>query len=180
MQGRVGKIKVPIEQLQQWRITALQLAKLASNLWGFDSKIEPQQNTKYIRIGMVKGAHGRKWLLLDPSSLDLETNGHIIPLVDALYFDNGNLQIDREHIQYCAEHAPRDHKKPYSPSTIKQEARKLNTAARDEDIRQAYLDIRKKHPWSSLHTDPWVAKRIHKLEIAQGVSVPRIIRIMKG
>jgi len=180
MQGRVGRIKVPVEQLQQWRITTLQLAKLVAKLLKIENKIEQQGDNNHIRIGMIDGGHGRKWLLLNLSSLELEINGHITPLIDALFFDNGNLQVDRERFQYCAGNASKDHKKPSSSSTAKQEARKLNTQARDEDIQQAYLEIRKKHPRSSFHTDQWVAKQISKLAIAQGATISRIIRIMKG
>ena len=180
MQGSVGKIEVPIEQLQQWRITALQLAKSIGELLGFENKIKQQRNNNPIRIGMVDGGHGRKWLLLNLPSLELEINGHITPLIDALYFDNGDLQIDREHFQYCAGNASKNHKKPYLSSTTKQEARKLSTQARDEGIQQAYLEIRKKHSRSSLCTDQWIAKQISKLAIAQSATIPRIIRIMKG
>ncbi len=180
MQARVGRIEVPVEQLQQWQITALRLAKLVAKLLGLENKIEQQGNNNPIRIGMVKSAHGRKWLSLNPSLLALEINSHFTLLLDVLYFDDSAIQIDLAHIQYCADNTPKDHKKPYSPSTTKQEARKLNTQARDEDIRQAYLDIRKKHSRSSFHTDRWVAIQISKLGIAQGATIPRIIRIMKG
>ncbi len=180
MQGIVGVIKVPVERLQQWRVTTLQLAKLVAKLLGFKNKIEHQQNKSHIRIGMVESDHGRKWLSLNLSPLELEINDHTPPLIDVLYFDDSVLQIDRAHIQYCADNAPKDHKKPYSLSTTKQEARRLNTQARDEDIQQAYLEIRKKHPRSSFHTNQWVAKQISQLTIAQAATIPRIIRIMKG
>lgn len=180
MQGIVGRIEVPVEQLQQWRITTLQLAKLVAKLLGLENKIEQQGKNNPISIGMVKSDHGRKWLSLNPSPQALEINNHFTLLFDVLYFDDSAIQIDAAHIQYCADNAPKDHKKPYSPSTTKQEARRLNTQARDEDIKQAYLEIRKIHPWSGFHTDQWVAKEISKLEIAQGCSIPRIIRIMKS
>ncbi|MBT4549124.1 MAG: hypothetical protein HOC39_07555 [Gammaproteobacteria bacterium] len=112
--------------------------------------------------------------------LALEINGTSIPLDEALYFDDDRLRIDRDKIQYCADTLPKQQGSSYSPSTTKQEARKLNTAARDEDIRQAYIDLRKQHPRSSLHTDQWVANHISKMEIAQGCSAERIIRIMKS
>lgn len=180
MQGRVGRGEVPIEQLQQWRITALQLAKLVAKLLGIKNKVERQRNKNCIRIGMVESDHGRKWLSLNLSPLELEINDHITPLINVLYFDDSALQVDRAHIQYCADNTPKNHKKGYPPSTTKQEARRLNTQARDEDIQQAYMDIRKKHRRSSFHTDQWVAKQISKLTIAQGATISRIIRIMKG
>jgi len=180
MQGRVGKIEVTVDQLQQWKLTAIQLAKLVAKLFGIGNKAEQQEDKNHIRIGMVDGDHGRKWLSLNLPSLELDINGHITPLIDALYFDNGGLQIDRAHFQYCASNVSKDHKKPYSSSTTKQEARKLNTQARDEDIQQAYMELRKQHTRSSFHTDQWIAKQISKLAIAQGATIPRITRIMKG
>ncbi len=180
MQGQMGLIQIPLEQLRQWRITALQLANALAGLLGFENKVEQKQGQDYIRIGTVKGKHGRKWVLMTISPLELDINGHVIPWDEAIYFEGNELRLDRDKIQYCADNTPKQHNKPYSPSTTKQQARKLNTDVRNEEIRQAYLDIRKQYPWSSLHTDQWVAKEISKRDIAQGCSIPRIIRIMKG
>lgn len=180
MQGQIGRSEIPVEQLQQWRTTPLQIAQTVAKLWGLDNKIEQQPNKQHIRIGMVKGANGRKWLVLNLSPLALEINGHAVSIADSIYFDKGQLLIDREYIQSCSDNAPRDHKKAYTSSTTKQEAGSLKTEVRNKDIQQAYSDIRKKNPRSSFHTDQWVAKQISKLDIAQGCSVSRITRIMKG
>ena len=180
MQGQMGAIPIPLEQVQQWRVTVLQLAKRVAELLAIKNKIEQKSNEEHIRIGPIKGKHGRKWLVMALAPLALEINGTSIPLDEALYFDDDRLRIDRDKIQYCADTLPKQQGSSYSPSTTKQEARKLNTAARDEDIRQAYIDLRKQHPRSSLHTDQWVANHISKMEIAQGCSAERIIRIMKS
>ena len=179
MQDQMGRIQIPLEHLRQWRITALQIAKVVVHLLDFDNKVERKQGQDHIRVGIMKGKHGRKWVLMTISPLTLDINGHVTPLNDSLYFEEGKLRIDRDRIQYHADKAPRRKKKPYSKSTTKQEARRLKTEARDVDIQQAYLEIRKKHPWSTLHTDQWVAKKISQLDIAQECSSERIQRIMK-
>jgi len=99
MQGRVGRIEVPVEQLQQWRITTLQLAKLVANLLGIKNKVERQRNKNHIRIGMVDNGHGRKPLLLNQSPLALEINGNTIPLETALFFKDEQLVVDRAAVE---------------------------------------------------------------------------------
>jgi len=40
MQGQMGRIAIPPERLRQWKITALQLAKVIAGLIGIECKAE--------------------------------------------------------------------------------------------------------------------------------------------
>lgn len=144
MQGRVGRIKVSVEQLQQWRITILQLAKLVAKLWGFENKVEQQRNNNYIRIGMVDSNQGRKWLSLNQSLLELEVNGRTIPLIDALFFKDEQLMIDQSAIEAMAGMPPQldvpvqNKKKPQSDSI----SHPLNVFRSMDDLKFREIKIR--------------------------------------
>jgi len=180
MQQYMGRVEVPLEKLQQWRITALQLAKVIASLMGFDNNITSAPGQTNIRIGSITTPHGRRILSLTTTPLALEINGHSVPLDHALFFEEGVLCLDQDTIQYYADSALTHKEKPYSPSQTKREAQKLKTKARDEDIQLAYIKLRKQHPPSPLHTDSWIASEIKKLDFAKNCSHGRIKRVMKG
>jgi len=160
MQGQMGRIAIPLEHLRQWKITALQLAKVIAGLIGIECKAEDRHGQGNIRIGMVKGKNGRHWLSLNKSPLTLEINDHSLPLEEVLFFEDTALAIDRMRIDQLIDKIPARTGKKYTPSTDKQEARKRKTEATHEDWRKAYLRLRRKYPDTVRHSDSWIAKQI--------------------
>jgi len=98
MQDQMGRIPIPSERLQQWKATALQLARVVVVLLAIESKAEDQHGQTNIRIGMINGKKGRRWLSLNKSPLTLEINNHRLPLEEVLFFEHDMLAIDRGHI----------------------------------------------------------------------------------
>lgn len=179
MQGQMGRIEIQLERLRQWKVTGLQLAKVIARLVGIECKAEDRHGQLNIRVGMVKGKNGRRWLSLNKSPLDLEINDHYLPLEELLFFENGVLAMDLERIDQLLDKAPASTGKKYKPSTEKREARKRKTEARYEDWQEAYLDMRRKYPDTVRHSDSWIAKQIAKLDIAQGRDSETIRKHMK-
>ncbi|MBT3046001.1 MAG: hypothetical protein KME53_03525 [Candidatus Thiodiazotropha sp. (ex Clathrolucina costata)] len=179
MQGQMGRIEIPMERLRQWKVTALQLAKVVAELVSIECKAEDRHGQANIRIGMVKGKNGRRWLSLNKSPLTLEINDQPLPLEEVLFFEDDTLTIDRVRIDQLIDKAPSSGGKKYKPSTEKREAGKRKTEAMREDWREAYLDMRRKYPDTVRHSDTWVAKQIAKLDIAQGRDSETIRKNMK-
>lgn len=179
MQGQMGRIQIPLERLQQWKVTALQLAKVTASLLGIECKAEDRHGQANIRVGMVKGTNGRRWLSLNKSPLTLEINDHRLPLEEALYFEDETLSVDRLRIGQLLDKEPGKGGKQYTPSTEKREARKRKTEAMYEDWREEYLELRRKHPDTVRHSDSWIAKQIAKLKIAQNRDSDTIRKKMK-
>jgi hypothetical protein len=179
MQGQMGRIEIPLERLQQWKVTALQLAKVTARLLGIECKAEDRHGQANLRVGMVKGENGRRWLSLNKSPPSLEINDHRLPLEEVLFFEDGVLAIDRIRIDQLIDKAPSSARKKYKPSTEKREAGKRKTEAMYEDWREEYLKLRRKHPDTVRHTDSWIAKQIAKLKIAQNRDSETIRRNMK-
>ena len=179
MQDQMGRIPVPLERLQRWKATALQLAKVVATLLAIESKAEDRHGQTNIRIGMIKGKNGRRWLSLNKSPLTLEINDHCLPLEEALFFEDEALCIDRLRIDQLIDKEPSSGGKKYTPSTEKREAGKRQTEAMYEDWREAYLKLRRKYPDTVRHTDSWIAKQIAKLKIAQNRDSETIRKNMK-
>ena len=179
MQGQMGRIEIPIERLQQWKVTTLHLAKVIAKLVGIECKAEDRYGQANIRVGMVKGKNGRRWLSLNKSLLALEINDHHLPLEEILLFEDGALAIDRMRIDQLIDKAPGRSGKKYKPSTEKWEVRKRKTQAMYEDWQEEYLKLRRKCPDTVHHSDSWIAKQIAKLDIAQGRDSESIRKNMK-
>ena len=179
MQGQMGRIEIPMERLRQWRVTALQLAKVVAELVSIECKAEDRHGQGNIRIGMVKGKNGRRWLSLNKSPLTLEINDHPLPLEEVLFFEDGTLAIDRMRIDQLIDKAPSSGGKKHKPSTKKREAGKRKTEAMHEDWQDEYLRLRRIHPDTVRHSDSWIAKQIAKLDIAQNRDSETIRKNMK-
>ena len=179
MQSQMGLIPLPPERLQQWKVTAYQLAKVTADLLAIESKAEDRHGQCNIRIGMVKGKNGRRWLSLNKSPLTLDINDHSLPLEEVLFFDNVALTLDRARIEQLLAKAPNTIGKKYKPSTEQREAGKRKTEAMYEDWREEYLKLRHKYPNTVSHSDNWVAKQIAKMKIAQDRDSETIRKQMK-
>lgn len=179
MQGQMGKINIPLAQLQQWRMTALQMANVVAGLLGIESKAEHKHGQNNIRVGMVKGKKGRKWLSLNLSPLTLEINEHQIPLEEVLLFEGDTLTIDQQRINLFIDTTPCSSGKKYKPSVEKREAGKRKTEAMYEDWQEEYLKLRRKHPDTVKYSDTWISIQIAKLDIAKDRDAETIRKNMK-
>lgn len=180
MQPQMGRIVIPLEHLQQWRVTPLQLAKVTAKLLGIECKAKDQHGQADIRVGMIKGKKGRRWLTLNKSPLALELNDHHLPLDELLFFDGQTLAIDERRITAMVDRLASRTGKPYQPSVDKREARKRRTEAMYEDWRQEYRKLRGEYPDTVRHNDSWIARKIAGMEIAKGRDAETIRKKMKS
>ncbi len=176
MQTLMGRMLVPVEQLQQWKISLEQLARVIAGLLGFDSNIKHKAGQENIQLGMLKGSKGRRSVTLNSKMLSLEVNGYEMPLRELLYFENDELLIDRARVDDCLNRSSSKEGKQYSPSTDKREARMLKTQAMYQDWRDEYQKQMKKHPTKG---DVWISNQIAKMSIAQGRGSETIRKNMK-
>ena len=178
MQEEMGILHFTIDQLKQWKITTLQLAKVVHRLLGIITKFDQQPSKDFIKIGFIKGDEGRRALTLHSHPLRLEINGHTLSITDVCYFNGDELEIDIDRFESCANKPAKEKKQHYQKSNKKQQARKLGTEARNKDMQEAHTKLRKQYPRSSLHTDEWIAKQIQKQGLGENIKTGTIIRIM--
>jgi len=174
MQMQMGRIQIPLERLQQWTTGFKQLAEVIAGLLGFDGHIEYKTEQESIRLGMLKSKSGRRWVSLKSLPLVLEVNGFSVPVSELLFFDDGELAIDKLRIDGLINSKPVS--KAYTPSIDKREARKLSTRDKYQDWQDEYVSLQKEHPQRS---KIWFSRQIAKLPIAQGASSETIRRQLK-
>ncbi len=176
MQSQIGRVRIPLERLQQWQASHRQLAGVVAGLLGIESKPIYQKESANYKLGMLKSSRGRRWVCLTAQSLVLEINRHAISLNDLLYFDGDELVIDELRIDELLNSVPSDTDKTYAPNVSKREARKLATQAMYQDWHDEYLKLKRKHPRK---TDRWYSMQIAKLSLAQGKDSETIRKNMK-
>ena len=130
-----------------------------------------------LEIGLAAGDTRRHMLCLRThEDVALMAGDATVPLADLVDFDRGNYAIDanavRQFIDSTTTADPR-----YTPSTVRREARKLDTQDRYESWRAAYRTLTKRHPKMS---DVWYARKIARQEVAAGFTADTIRKHMKA
>ena len=176
MHGKIGRIEIPLVRLQQWQCGVKQFAIVIANLLGIEGKIEHALGQNNVRIGMLKGSKGRRWVSLNTNPLSLEINHYLMLLEEILFFENNQLVIDKACIDDQLNRTSKNIGKIYAPSTNRREESKRNTAAMYKDWNDAYLKLKKDNPDKS---DVWCSIQIARMDIAQGKDSKTIRRYMK-
>ncbi len=176
MQSQMGRIKVPLERLQQWQVSTKQFARFIATKLGFDAKPVYTKESASYKLGMLKSKAGRRWVTLQEWPLRLEIAGHSVPLKDLLFFRESELVIDVERIQSLLASGSSNIGKAYTPNTNRQETRKMATQAMCQNWRDEYHSLRIKHPGKP---DTWYSNKIAKMNIAQGKQSETIRKQMK-
>lgn len=179
MRDQMGRVPVPPERLEQWKTTAGQLANVIAQLLATENKVEDRHGQASIRIGMVAGKNGRRWLSLNRSPLALESYERCLPLEEVLFFKDDKLCIDKASVDSLVNLATGNRGKKYKPSTAKRDTRKQQTEAMYQDWNDEYQRLRRKYPDSTCYSDTWIAGRIKKMKIAQGRRIETIRKNMK-
>jgi hypothetical protein len=171
----IGRIPISLDCLQLWQITEKQVAGWIARTLGLRGEPKRNKGTKNFLIGNVQGKKKTVSLELVCTELaSLKTSGHSLPLIEAIYFTDGQLQIDQEAIINLIDRPPPSDR--YNPSIAKREARKLDTQARHKGLQRAYRELKRKHPEQS---DNWCALQISRKPIGQGFSSETIRKNMK-
>lgn len=174
-QSEMGRIEIPLERLKQWRCSIKRLAKVLQGLLTVTNDINAS-GEDVIRLGMLQGKGGRRWLSLLNQPLVLEINGYETPLNELLFVDGDALVIDKRHIDELVDAKPSSVGKVYTPSTDLREDKKLQTQAKYQNWQDEYQTLKLKH---STQSKSWFARKISKMSIAQGSDSETIRKHLK-
>jgi hypothetical protein len=171
----MGNIPIPLDNLQQWQVTESQVAQWIARQLDLKGKPKKDKKSHNFILGDIQGQKQSSRLeLVFTEPISLKISNHFLPLVEVLYFDKNEIQIDRETIlRMVDKSSPSDQ---YQPSTARRETRKLDTQARNKSWQKAYLELKRKR---STMSDVWYSQQIAKMDIAQGRSAETIRKEMK-
>jgi hypothetical protein len=176
MQSQIGRIEIPSQRLQQWQCAIQQLVKVTAKLLGIEDKVEIPLDQSNIKIGMLKGSKGRRWVSLKTNPLSLEINNQTMLLEEVLFFEGNQLIIDKSRVNEQLNKAPQSRGKAYAPSTNKREESKRRTLAMRKNWNDEYVKLKRNHPDKSA---VWCSIQIAKMPISQGKDAKTILRYMK-
>lgn len=174
-----GRVKIPIERLQQWQISRAGLAKWFAKGLSIKDKPELDKSTGDYKIGNFKASKQIGSLFLGfADTVALKTGGHVLPLIEVFEIVTGGIEIDKVSVGNLVDMPVAVEKKPrYQPSDIRRENKKLTTAQRNKKWQSICLKLKKENPGKS---DTWISQRIAKMDIADGKSSETIRRNMTG
>jgi len=176
-QGFMGRIAIGLPSLDQWQLSAKNVAAVIARLLGFDTKPVYLNESASYQLGMLKNSKGRRPAVLSVQPLSLAINQQSIAVNELLYFDGGVLLIDQLKIDDILSAKRASTGKVYTSNTTKREARKLATQAMYKDWQDEYQRLKKQHPDKS---DEWFAYQISKMPMAKNRSSGRIRKMMKN
>jgi hypothetical protein len=172
----IGKVKIPLARLQQWRLTQGHLVQWIANVLSLRFSGKRLDGGNLLELGMVAGNKRTQMLCLRPDAdLALVAGSSSIPLAEAIRFSDGRYTLDADMIRHLVD-ASTTRDARYSPSTARREVRKQETEAMHEGWRKAYRDLKKKRPNMS---GVWYSQQIAKMDIAHGRDSETIRKEMK-
>ncbi len=174
MQFQMGRVPVSLDRLKRWRISCTQVANILQTLLGLDNAIE--EKSDMIRLGMLQGECGRRWVVLNKKPLSIEINQTQIPINEVLYADALTLCIDEVRIKELVNSKELKTKKAYTPSTEKAESSKQATQVMYQHWKDAYIQLKAKH---SDKSKVWCSQQIAKMDIACGRDAQTIYKNME-
>lgn len=174
MHEQIGRMTIPLEQLNQWKMSIKQLAILIADLLGLPCNIRYKADQKSIVLGTLKSkAAGRKSVVLNVEPLSLVINQSELHINELLYFENNKLVLDKDKINHALNLKQSLPVKAYRANTDNKELRKSNTLAMHEDWQEQAIKLKKNNP---IKSKTWLSQKIAKLPIAQGRSAETIRR----
>ena len=171
-----NRVPVPSARLALWRCDAKAVCEFVAASLGLQQTTVPPPDDGSLLIGVARGNKRTQMLCLrvvqDHLTLVAGTDG--LPLADVIVFENGRFTLDQIVIRHMVDAAPTADPR-HTPSTVKREARKIDTQAMYADWKKAYRALRKKNPERS---DGWYSQQIAKAAIAQGRNASTIKKHM--
>lgn len=172
----INRVVVDRIQMQQWKLTGMQVARLFAQLMGFSEHLKLNSDTNRIRLGMLKSKKGRRCLSLNVKSIELELNTYSFPVEDVLYLEESGFAIDMNIIHKAASKTPQSVASKYQSSSKKRVIAKAKTAEKHQDWKDEYKSLKSTYEDKS---DAWIARKISKMDIAKRRSVETIRKNMK-
>ena len=172
----INRVALTSERVNQWKCDAAAIGRFVARRLGLRRSGRQADRSGMLEIGLAAGDTRRQMLCLRThGDVALMAGDATVPLADLVDFDRGDYAIDanavRQLIDSTTTADPR-----YTPSTVRREARKLDTQDRYESWRAAYRTLTKRHPKMS---DVWYARKIARQEVAAGFTADTIRKHMK-
>ncbi len=170
------RVAIAAAQLALWRCDAQAVCGFVAACLGLQpTSVQPPDDGSLL-VGVARGSKRTQMLCLRAAqghlTLVAGTNG--LPLAGLIGFDNSRFMLDPVAIGHMVDAATTGDPR-YTPSTVKREARKLDTQAMYASWQKAYRDLLKKSPGKS---DVWYANQIAKKPISQGRNASTIKKHM--
>lgn len=157
-----GRTSVHLDDLKQWQVSTRQIAKLVANLCNISQ--EPTQKGEQWQVSLITGKKHKGILFLDlhhDDGVQCEINGQYVPLLQVLSFDGQTFAMDVARLKVMADCGVNSTGKV----SHKRELNRAETQAMYQDWQKEYKVQKAKTPKA---TDSAIAKRIAKMDIAQG------------
>ena len=171
----INRVPIPGARLAQWRCDAQAVCGfVAASLSLVQTTVQPS-DVGLLPIGIARGNKRTQMLCLRVQGhLALVVGADAMPLADSLGFENGGFTLDHTVIRQLVDSATTADPR-HTPSTVKREARKMDTRAMYATWQKAFQTLRKKHPGRS---DVWYSQQIAKTDIGQGRNASTIKKHM--
>lgn len=161
-----NRVAIAPARLALWRCDAKAVCGFVAASLGLQQTTVPPPDDGSLLIGVARGSKRTQMLCLRvvQGHLTLVAGADGLPLADVIVFENGRFTLDQIVIRHMVDAAPTADPR-HTPSTVKREARKMDTRAMYATWQKAFQTLRKKHPGRS---DVWYSQQIAKTDIGQG------------
>ena len=161
----INRVAVPAARIAQWRCDASAVCRFVAASLGLKQTAVPPTEDGLLPIGIASGNKRTQMLCLRVQELlALVVGTSTVPLADVVGFEDGRFTLDGLVIRHLVDAATTADPR-HTPSTVKREARKMDTRAMYATWQKAFQTLRKKHPGRS---DVWYSQQIAKTDIGQG------------
>ena len=157
----MGRVKIAISRLQQWQITEGQVAGWVSGALGLKGKSKQDKASGAFLLGNMQGKKRVGSLEFDVAkSVCIRTSGHSLPLCELVFINSDQPSIDRAAILDLVDLPPASESVGrYQQSTVRREARKVDTLERYAAWEKSYRELKRKRRGMS---DVWYSQQIGK------------------
>ncbi len=155
----INRVAIPPARLAQWRCDGQMVCNfVAASLGLVQTTVQPSE-ADLLPVGMARGIKRTQMLCLRVQGhMTLVVGAAVLPLADVTRFEDGNFTLDAAAIHQLVD-ATTTADPRHTPSTVKREARKLNTQAMYSGWQKEYQVLKRKHTGKS---DEWYSDHIAK------------------
>ena len=172
----INRVAVSSDALQRWQCGLPQLSRLFCALLDLPYDQRFDYGCEYLKLGIVNGLKGRRWISLNTVDLTIEINGISKQVEELLFFNDGHFLIDQTAIDTMINSASAGVSKRYVSSTEVRDKAKRQKQLQYQSWHEEYLKLKKLHPKKS---DTWISQQIAKLPVANRKSSSTIRKNMK-
>ena len=172
-----NRVAIPAARLAQWRCDVEAVCVFVVASLGLQRTTVQPTEIGLLPIGIARGHKRTQMLCLRVQSpLALVVGTGAMPLADVIGFVDGCFMVDQVVVRQLVDAATTADPR-HTPSTVKREARKMDTQAIYVTWQKAYDALRKKSPG---HSDVWYSQQIAKTPAGKGRDASTIKKHMKS